>query len=414
MRSGIFAALCTSLMNILQLTNRVPYPLNDGGSLAIWAITEGIINAGGRVSLLAMNTTRHWVDTTKLPALYAQLAHFETVKVDNRIKPLDAFLNLFQKSSYNIDRFISKEYETALINLLQKEQFDVVQLEGLFMAPYIPVIRKFSQAIISIRQHNIEFRIWERLAAQASNPVKKWYLNLLTRRLKKFELEHINDYDLVMPISARDEAEYATLGCKVPLYLHPFGVDISKLEFAPYQAGAPINLYHLGAMDWLPNQESVDWLLEHVMPILANELPDLKLYLAGRNMPQKYFDLTLKNVEVLGEVPDAQAFERDKSILVVPLLSGGGVRIKIFQAMAMGKMIITTSVGVEGIEAQNGEHIILADTPQAFVSAIKQAILQPENIARLGHNARQLIETKYDREKLIAALLGRYAAMIGK
>jgi len=399
-------------MKILQLTNRIPFPLNDGGNIGVHYYTQGYLDADVRLSMLAMNTTRHWTDITKLPPLYSRLQHFEVVAVDNRVKPLDAFFNLFSGKSYNITRFISEEYAATLTRLLQQEDFDIVQLEGLYLVPYVEIIRKYSKAKISIRQHNIEYKIWERLTRQAGNPLKKWYLSLLARRLKRFELQHINDYDIVLPISRSDEADYKALGCKVPLFLHPFGINIRHIPFRPYNEQEVISLYHIGAMDWLPNQESVDWLLEYIMPVLEAQLPQLKLYLAGRNMPQRYFQLNRKNVVVLGEVPDALAFERDKSILVVPLLSGGGVRIKIFQAMAMGKMIITTSVGVEGIEARDGEHIMLADTPVAFIGKIREAIADPAIITGIGKAARQLIEERYDQQELIARLVSRYRQLL--
>ena len=396
-----------SRMKILQLVNRVPYPLNDGGSLAVHCYTQGFIDAGVQLSMLAMNTTRHWVDEDRLPALYRQLDHFITVKVDNRIRPLPALLNLFKGTSYNIDRFISAAYRDALIELLQKGNFDIIHLESLFLVPYIPVIRQYSKAKVVIRQHNIEYRIWERLAAQAANPVKRWYLNLLARRLKKFELEHLQDYDLILPISATDEQSLLELGAKKPMFLHPFGIDIADIPFVPADT-MPLSLYHIGAMDWLPNQESVNWLLERVMPIINRELPDTKLYLAGRNMPEYYTRNKWPNVIIAGEVPDAQEFEKDKSILLVPLLSGGGVRIKIFQGMAMGKTIITTPVGLEGIEARDGRDVWIADSPETFARKIIDIVQQPGLIVRTGTHARQLIEEKYDRKKLIAALLERY------
>lgn len=397
-------------MKILQLVNRIPYPLNDGGSIGIHYYTEGFLQAGVSLSMLAMNTTRHWVDTAKLPPLYDKIEHFEAIKVDNRIKPLDAFLNLFKGTSYNIDRFISEAYEQALIRLLQQEAFDVVQLEGLYLAPYIRTIRKHSKAKISIRQHNIEYRIWERLARQAFNPFKKAYLYLLARRLKQFELQHLQDYDLILPISREDARLYKELGAQQPMYLHPFGIDVAQVPFCPSEQ-QPLSLYHIGAMDWLPNQESVDWLLHKVMPLVRKRLPGTKLYLAGRNMPERYLKLKATQVEVLGEVPDALAFERDKSILVVPLLSGGGVRIKIFQGMAMGKTIITTPVGLEGIEAADGVQVLVADTPEAFADKIAAVVQAPEKIAELGAAARRLMEEKYDRKRLIKALLERYAAL---
>lgn len=398
-------------LKILQLVNRIPYPLHDGGSIGIHYYTEGFIQAGVDLSMLAMNTTRHWVDTGKLPPLYGKLRHFEAIEVDNRIKPRDAFLNLFGSSSYNIDRFISAEFEQALVRLLQQENFDVVQLEGLYVVPYVAAIRKHSKAKIVIRQHNIEFRIWERLAAKARNPLKKAYLKLLARRLKRFELDHRNDYDLVLPISREDELFYQELGVQKPMFLHPFGIDVSAVPFCPSDA-VPVSLYHIGAMDWLPNQESVNWLLEKVMPLVQEQLPETKLYLAGRNMPEYYFRNQWPEVEVLGEVPDALAFERDKSILVVPLLSGGGVRIKIFQGMAMGKTIITTAIGLEGIEAEDRKQVLIADTPEAFAQKIAEVGRNPEKIREMGTAARKLMEEKYDRTQLIASLLRRYEDLI--
>ncbi len=198
---------------------------------------------------------------------------------------------------------------------------------------------------------------------------------------------------------------------KKPMFLHPFGIDISHIPFAP-AAAAPLSLYHIGAMDWLPNQESVNWLLEQVMPIVNRALPDTRLYLAGRNMPEYYTRNSWPNVVVAGEVPDAQAFEKDKSILLVPLLSGGGVRIKIFQGMAMGKTVVTTPLGLEGIDAQDGQEVWIADTPQAFADKIIAAVRNPETVLHTGTNARKLIEEKYDRRKLIAALLDRYRQLI--
>lgn len=394
-------------MKILQLVNRIPYPLNDGGSLGIHYYTQGFIDAGVRLSMLAMNTTRHWVEEQNLPPLYRQLEHFVTVKVDNRVKPLPALLNLFGSSSYNIDRFVTTGYRNALVALLQQETFDVIQLESLFLVPYIPVIRQYSKAKVVIRQHNIEYRIWERLAAQAGNPLKKWYLRLLARRLKQFELRHLDDYDLILPISEADQQLLQALGVRKPMFLHPFGIDIAHIPYCP-ATEQPLSLYHIGAMDWLPNQESVNWLLEQVMPLVSRELPGIKLHLAGRNMPEYYLKNTWPNVVVAGEVPDAMAFERDKSMLLVPLLSGGGVRIKIFQGMAMGKTIVTTPVGLEGIEARDGQDVLVAETPEAFARKIIGVVRQPGQLTAIGTAARRLIEEKYDRKKLIAALLDRY------
>jgi glycosyltransferase involved in cell wall biosynthesis len=394
-------------MKILQLVNRIPYPLNDGGNLAVHACTEGFLQAGAAVAMLAMNTARHWVDTDKLPDMYSRLLHFEAIAVDNRVKAGPALKNLFTRASYNVERFIAPAYEEALSRLLQKEVFDIIQLEGLYLVPYIPVIRRYSKAKVVLRQHNVEFVIWERLAGKETNILKKKYLQLLASRLKRFEIAHINDYDLVLPISEDDGRTYRQLGARVPLFVHPFGVNTADIPFVP-ASGTPLSLYHIGAMDWLPNRESVDWLLERVMPLINKELPGMKLYLAGRNMPEYYFSRKWDNVEVLGEVPDAMAFEKDKSILLVPLLSGGGVRIKIFQGMAMGKAIVTTSIGVEGIAAQDGKEVMIADTPELFAGKVIDIVRSPGKAGIMGLAARRLVEERYDRARLTSTLLAYF------
>ncbi len=396
-------------MKILQLTNRIPYPLNDGGNIGVMYYTQGFLNAGVELSMLAMNTSRHFVDTATLPALFKQLRHFVAVPVDNRIRPLAAFICLLRNRSYNIERFISREVAQALVRLLQETSFDIVQLEGLYLVPYVPLIRKYSKAKISIRQHNVEFRIWERLAAGESG-LKKWYLSTLAGQLRRFETRHINDYDLILPISQQEAATLQDLGATSDMMVHPFGIAVEDMPFCPVTT-PPIRLYHIGAMDWQPNQESVNWLLEKVWPLVSAALPEARLYLAGRNMPEEYFQKKWPQVEVVGEVADARAFEQDKSILLVPLLSGGGVRIKIFQGMAMGKAVVTTTIGLEGIAARADKEVCVADDPEHFAGKIIELVRDPAKIGALGQGGRHLMEQEYDQTRLIAGLIDKYKSL---
>lgn len=399
-------------MKILQLINRMPYPLNDGGSIGIHYYIEGFLNAGIQLSVLAMNTSRYPVHQKEKPQLYDKLVEFKAVDVDTHIKILPAFINLFQSSSYNINRFISNDYQKELIQLLQNNSYDIIQLESLFVTPYISTIRKYSKAKIVIRQHNIEFKIWERLSSKERNPLKKWYLKLLAKRLRNHEIQYLNQYDLVLPISENDAAILKELGIQKPMYVHPFGINSSKIPFQEFQPENPISLYHIGAMDWLPNQESVLYFIKNVMPLIAQKFPDLIFYVAGRSMPHHFFQNQSAGVKIVGEVPDAQEFEKDKAILVVPLQSGGGIRIKIFQALAMGKAIVTTSIGAEGIQVKDGEEIMIADSPEEFLEKITFLVNHPEKIVSLGQKARKLIEDKYNQVQLFDDLLNRYEKLI--
>lgn len=394
-------------MHILMLTNRIPYPLKDGGSLAMHYFIEGYLEAGVRLSLLAMNTTKHYTDQQSLPKVYKELTHFKTVDIDNSINVWDAFVNLFQTNkSYNIERFVSKDYETQLITLLTQDQYDFIQLESLFLAPYLPIIRKYSKAKIVLRSHNIEYKIWEKLFLQEKNIFKKQYLQLLTKRLKEYELAHINAFDIILPISNLDKAFYVANNCTSPLYTQTFGIKIKDNEgvHTP-EVKQPIKLYHLGAMDWRPNLESVKWLVYEVMPEIFKTHPEATLYLAGRNMPPSLLQSDFPNIKVIGEVEDAYSFEQDKHVLLVPLLSGGGVRIKIFQGMAIGKAVVTTPIGVEGIEVAHKEHLLVADNKEEFVKYVRFLIDRPDEIERLGKNAQTTIRGQYNRTQQIASLL---------
>ena len=398
-------------LRILQLTNRIPYPLNDGGSIGIHYYIEGYLKAGAALSLLAMNTTRHWVDLQTLPPIYKQLKHFKAVRVDNRLKPLPALLSLISGGSYHIERFVTKAFEDALVEMLSTEDYDIIHLDGLYLTPYLPVIRRYSKAKVVMRLHNPEFRIWERLAAQEKSGIRQWYLTVLAKRLKAFETAHINDYDLILALSDEDADFYRRHGCTIPIYIHPFGIDVSTVKSGPEPKIQTPKCYHLGAMDWLPNQESVEWLLKEVWPLVAEKAPDARLYLGGRNMPAKYAGHKLPGVTVVGEVPDAAAFEAGKDILLVPLLSGGGVRIKIYRGMAAGKAVVTTSIGVEGIDAVDGRDVLIADTPIDFAAQVSALIRSPENVDRLGRAAKNLIAEKYNAPELMVALLARYQAL---
>ena len=191
-------------MRILQLMNKVPWPPNDGGAIACLNMTKGFSMLGHEVVVLSMNTSKHHVRIKDMPHNIRTMADFRLVEVPASINWFEAALNLlFSKIPYNAQRFISDEFSMELIKLLTEKPFDVVQLEGLYLCPYIPVIRKYSEALVTYRAHNIEYEIWER-TAKLSEGLKSKYLRNLSRRIKRFEISYLNSYDLLVPITDRD------------------------------------------------------------------------------------------------------------------------------------------------------------------------------------------------------------------
>ena len=151
-------------MKILLLCNKPPYPASEGGPMAMNSIITGLLEAGHQVKILAVNSEKYNVKESDIPDDYKRKTSIELIDVDLSIRPMMAFLNLFTKKSYHVERFISKEFRERLVEVLEKEQFDVVQLEMLYMAPYVEDIRTHSKAMIVLRAHNVEHKIWERIA----------------------------------------------------------------------------------------------------------------------------------------------------------------------------------------------------------------------------------------------------------
>lgn len=398
-------------MNILQICSKPPFPPKDGGSVAMNILTTGLLEAGNQVKVLAVNTPKHFIDSNDIDADYRRRTRYESVFIDTSIKPLDAFLNLFSSESYNIVRFYSKEFEERLISILKQEQFDIVHLETLWVAPYVDVIRKYSSAKIVLRSQNVEYAIWQRLANNEANPIKKWYLNLLAKRLKKYELGMINKYDGIATITEIDLKAFKADGCRLPLINIPFGIDLKNYHVDTSTTEFPA-VFHIGAMDWMPNSEGIKWIVEKVWPKVIERVPELNLFLAGRNMPQWLLDLKAKNIQVVGEVPDSHKFINSKSIMLVPLFSGGGMRVKIIEGMALGKTIISTSIGAEGIDYKEGEDLLIANSENEFVDKIIQCVSDKNFSDRIGFNARQLIERKYDNKIICEGLSQFYKDLI--
>ncbi len=386
-------------LKILILMSRIPYPLRDGGSIAMNQTLEAYLEQGCEVSLLAMNTSRHWVEESSLPPIYQQLTHFRTVYVKTNINPLSAFFNLFTDKSYNVERFVNKEFEKELISMLQEESYDFIQFESIYTAPYLKIVRKHTEAACFCRVHNIEFLIWQRLSEHETSFLKRKYLELLTNRLKSFEEDILKQFNLLLPISQKEEA-YLTQTKSNSCYYLPFGVEENNDFLEPIIDKQSI--YHIGSMDWAPNVEGIHWFLDKVWPLVHEKLPNIHLFLAGKNMPASIHTLENLHINVVGEIDDVMKFSLEKNIMIVPLLSGAGIRIKILEAMALGKTIVTTQIGAEGIGATHMENILIADNPEEFVTSLSYCFTQPEKSVLLGKNAKVFVCKHFGKSTIYA------------
>ena len=397
-------------MKILQLTKKFPYPLKDGESIAVTNLSKSLVAHGCEMTFLSMNTSKHFVEIDQLPKSYNHYKAIHTVYLDNRVTAIGAATNLFSTDSYHVSRFDYPEFRSKLVELLQKERFDIIQLETLYLAPYIETIKKYSDGKVVMRSHNVEFEIWNRVVESTSFLPKKLYLKHLTRKLKRFEIERLSHYDALVTVTQRDLNKYVELGYSGKGLSSPIGLNIGRYTPRTNDIHKP-SLSFIGSLDWMPNLDGLDWFLKNAFPNIIKQIPQLTFHIAGRNTPETIVDLASDNIHIHGEVDSAIDFINDHPIMIVPLLSGSGMRVKILEGMALGKVIISTSIGAEGINAQHKDSILIADTPTDFLLCIQWLIDNPTRINTVGHNARKFIDEHFEEGRNAEKLIGFYETL---
>ena len=395
-------------MKILILTKKVPFPLTDGEVIAIHNLSIGLVNQGCEVHLLALNTQKHYV---KYDAAIPELKHFKsvrTVDIDTRVKLWPALRSYISKRSYNIHRFVSEEFKRSLRTMLSSTDFDIVQLETLYLAPYISTIRKHSKAHIALRSHNVESLIWQNLA-QRHKGLKGWYLQHCSDMLKQYENEVQGQYDMLLPITDLDAKYFRSRGERTPIKVVSVGLDLDKYELRPNSHKA-YRLGFIGSLDWQPNLEGIDWFLTNVWARLKNDDRDIEFHIAGRNMPYSIKNLDYPDVTVYGEVDSAVAFMNSMDLILVPLFSGSGVRVKILEAMALGKIVLSTPKGYEGIGVTDKVNALVFNTAADLIQKLQE--LKELDSESLSEAARALIKQDFSTTALSRDLMEFYEEAI--
>ncbi len=399
-------------MRILQLCNKPPWPPIDGGSKAMHNLTRGLLRAGHSVKVLCISTAKQPLDAQVVPPELMKSTRMEGVFVDTSLNLVDAFTDLLTADNYNISRFFSPDMDIRLIRLLTEEEFDIVQLESLFMTPYISTIRRYSGAKLVLRSHNLEYVIQDRIAQGERNIIKRPYRRYLAKQLREYELAVLSRVDGVAAISTSDAAHFLEHGARAPIVTIPFGVDLADYPSSqPDGRKAPI-FFHLGSMDWLPNEEGIRWLLDSVWPKVLRKEPGARLHLAGNKMPKDILEHGAVGMQVKARVKNATSYMRERQVMVVPLFSGGGMRVKIIEGMAMGKAVISTPVGAEGIDCTDGKDILLAGTAAGFAEHMVSLHRDPLRGARLGAAARGLVERAYTDAPIVQELTALYKHLL--
>ena len=398
-------------MRILSIANKLPYPPKDGGAIGVLNTATGLNEAGNDVTIFAINTKKHAFDAARIPAELQSKVSFISVDADTSIRIPALLMNLlFSKEPYIAIRFQLPEVRKALFHHLENNQYDIIQIEGPYLGNFLPEIRKRSKAKIVFRSHNVEYEIWKRKAQSEKNPLKKWYMNVLYKRIRRFEIAVMLSSDLMVTVSERDEEILRSHNFNKPSISIPSGINVN--DYRCQKAPVEKKICFIGALDWMPNQEGLLWFIDNVLKDLSLEIPGVELHIAGRNAPDELVKkFKVPNVVFHGEVEDAHQFLEISKILIAPLLSGSGIRIKILEGMALCKAIVTSSIGAEGIYAEHNIHLLIADDAKSFQEQLFFLMNNPEKAEQLASDARKLIQEKFDTFTLCSRLTEFYKEM---
>jgi len=382
-------------MRILLLCNKSPWPPKDGGAAATLNIIKGLTYCNASVTVLAMITSKHFVKPEEIPEELSKSTDYHLINVNTRINPLRLVLNhLFSSKPYNLERYWSQKFCAELKRII-KNNFDVVQIEGLAMYHYLSVVRSLISVPVVYRPHNIENIIWSGLKAEEKNIIKKNYFNTLAIRIKKIEKSIINNFDAIIPISTNDLNWFRQEGLMKPSLVLLPGFDPGvNFEYIPSTSN---KVFFIGALDWRPNIYGLIWFINNVWPIVINKIPDAEFIIAGRNASKNTISHFLgTKISFSGEVESSFSFIKDKTVMVVPLFSGSGIRLKILEGMNMGKCIVATPLAAEGLEYDNGKNIFIAPDAASFADHIVKLLLNADLRRATGENAIKNVRKNYN------------------
>jgi glycosyltransferase involved in cell wall biosynthesis len=387
-------------MKFLQICQKPPLPLTDGGCIAFHALTTGLLQAGHSVKVFTLFTDKHDFMPETMPEDYIQKTDIEGVYVDTNMNLVDVYCNFMTRDPYNLSRFFSVDVDIRLTRLLQKEKYDCIILESIFTTPYLPTIRRNVNTKVILRSHNIEHQIWNKLAVGEKNYFKRIYLSYLSKKLYKAEIEAWRSVDGIACISY-DDLQFTRALSQKPSYLLPVAIPIQE----PVRMhGNELKVYHIGSMDWMPNIEAINGFIETTLPSVLNAFPKFEFHIAGRKMPATLHDKKNPGIISWGEVESAEEFARNFQIMLVPLQSGSGIRIKILEAFAMGIAVISTEQGIRGLDVEDRKEYYRAENPTEWVEALR-ALQDPKERERIGRNAQQFMEESYSNSKIVQPLI---------
>lgn len=380
-------------MRVLVLSHKPPYPIVDGGCLAMSRFLLDLheIDQIEKIDYVTFSTHKHPFKQDNYDALNLEKASFTGLELDTKIKVLPALYSLITHESYHTKRFLNKRISDTLLEMLSNTKYDFIVFESLYAAIYAPIVRKVFQGKILYRSHNIEHKIWEGLAKNQRNPLKKWYLQQLTKSLKKEEYAIWNQVDAILSISKEDTAFIQLITQKKVNYLP------SSMSSYDVQMNWNSNrMCFIGAFDWEPNMEAVQWFIMDVLPKIKKQCPELEFHIAGRKSERIPEEWRQDHVKIHGFVEDPLAFIAENGLFVACLQSGSGIKMKVLEAMSIGAPCVLTTKAAEGLELS--KHMPIHEDAESFALDIIELLQDQSKQLLRGALGKQFISSEFSTQ----------------
>jgi glycosyltransferase involved in cell wall biosynthesis len=317
-----------------------------------------------------------------------------TASLDGSVlaQSLDYLGRLFHPAPFAVNKFTHAAVQRVVAAWLRENKFDVA------VCDFLAASRNFPENLITptvLFQHNVESELWQRMASTEANPAKRLAYRLEAKKMSRYERSVLCKFHHVIAVSEHDRQQLLAMDPACAITVVPTGVDTQKYGVAPPASANPPRIVFTGSMDWEPNIDAVAYFCQQIFPGILAEFPLAKFQIVGRSPHSRVQKLASPFIEVTGTVPSVADYLRDATVVVVPLRIGGGTRLKIFEAMVMGKALVSTSIGAEGLDVVSGRDLVLADDATSQIQAIT-LLLRDSALRRRYEQAAAQLAAQYD------------------
>jgi len=385
------------LLKILFLANRIPYPVRDGQARRTYHVLRGLAERHD-VHLLSMYESAEEARPETLAHLRSFCARVDVMPAPRKDLSLPMLWRLLRSvvsvDPYTVWRHYSAAYARRVEDTVKAEAFDLVHCDIL---PIVYAVRRLDTRCLVLTDHDVSHLKARRLARQRRNPAAKLFIHYEATKLRRLERLALRAVDLGVVVSDLDRRSLETLCADTPLAVVENGVDVEAFVPRP-SVVVPNTLVWVGGFQHHSNYEAVRYFLETIYPSIRRAQDDVTLTIVGSDPPPSLQRLIRDDpsVSLTGYVDDPLPHVQRAAVFVAPILSGGGTKLKVLEAMAAGKAIVSTTIGVEGIHGVDGEAFLIADRPDAFADAVVTLLRDADRCGRLGASARRIAETRYD------------------